>query len=78
MRRQCIRRDDVTDSAKLQIDLASAVARLEQLRDMPYFDSSHWLWDRVASCDIPRLRGHLGPEAVELLERLNECAAPGE
>lgn len=60
----------------LQLDLACTVARLEQLRDMPYFDCGHWLWERVTSCDIPRLRGHLGPQAAELLDRLNECAAP--
>jgi hypothetical protein len=61
---------------RLQLDLASVIARIEQLNDMTHFDNGHWLWNRVTSCDLPRLRGHLSPEAEQLLERITESAPP--
>lgn len=46
----------------LQVDLATAVARLRQIRGDGY-DNGHWLLDRVITCDLPRLERHLSAEA---------------
>lgn len=48
------------------LDIASTVARLEQIESEGY-DDGHWLLDRLVTCDLPRLRGHLTPEALEAL-----------
>lgn len=54
---------------QLQLDLLTAVMRIEQLRDEGFPDhpsplASH-LWQRVLSCDLPRLRSHLAAETLD-------------
>ncbi len=44
-------------SAPLAADLACILARLEQINSEQ--EPAHWLWDRVMTCDVPRLRHHL-------------------
>lgn len=58
----------------LQLDLVTVIARIEQLEAEPYFDNGHFIWRRIVSCDLPRLRGHLMPAAIALLEREQELA----
>ena len=54
---------------KLQLDLLTAIARIEQLRDADFPEVpdplSICLWERVLSCDLPRLRSHLTAAALE-------------
>lgn len=54
----------------LQLDLLSVVARLRQLRDIPYVDDNHWLFRRLIECDLPRLEGHLHPATRAWADRL--------
>lgn len=61
---------------QLQLDLATVVARLEQMADLPWFDGSHWLFRRIIDCDLPRLRSHLNADATELANRIKENAEP--
>lgn len=48
----------------MQLDLGTLIARLEQIkeeldaRDKEYREG-HWLWDRVITCDLPRLQKYL-------------------
>lgn len=51
----------------LQLDLATLVARLEQIREEGY-DNGHWLVDRVITCDLPRLERHLSGEARQAID----------
>lgn len=49
------------------MDLLSVVARLEQVKDDP---AAHPVtFDRLFTCDLPRLRSYLPPEALEELDR---------
>lgn len=63
----------------LQLDLLTVVGRLEQIRDELAEhgdDSELWRWlleERVLTCDLPRLRGHLTAEA----RALERWANPG-
>lgn len=43
----------------LQLDLLTVVLRLEQIER-----GDEWLLDRVLTCDLPRLRGHLTEQAL--------------
>lgn len=52
----------------LQLDLLTAIRRLEQLQDLADRGQAgslgvEILWDRVITCDVPRLRTHLSAEA---------------
>lgn len=46
----------------VQLDLATVVARLRQIRRDGY-DNGHWLLDRVITGDLQRLESHLSDEA---------------
>jgi hypothetical protein len=54
----------------LQIDLASTVARLRQLRDeqATLWRGNETVFERLLTCDLPRLESHLSPEALRALE----------
>lgn len=53
----------------LQLDLATLVARLEQVQAEGGFDQADGIVvDRILTCDLPRLRSHLTPEAAALIE----------
>ena len=54
----------------LQLDLACAVARLEQAEREP--GMREFLLYRLITCDLPRLRAHLDDEAQLMLARLTE------
>ena len=61
----------------LQLDLLSVVARLRQIREddgsgMYGSDLTTLLWERVMTCDLPRLESHLTPETVAWMERQEE------
>ena len=49
------------------LDLLSAVARLEQAAREP--GTQPFILDRLFTCDLPRLRQYLPPEALEELDR---------
>lgn len=52
----------------LQLDLATLVARLEQVEAEGGFESTDSVVvDRILTCDLPRLREHLAPEALALI-----------
>jgi hypothetical protein len=52
----------------LQLDLATLVARLEQVEAEGGFESADSVVvDRILTCDLPRLREHLTPEALALI-----------
>jgi hypothetical protein len=52
---------------RLQLDLATAVSRLEQLLRAGGWEADPGLAARVLLTDLPRLRSHLTPEALELV-----------
>ncbi|WP_125633531.1 hypothetical protein [Nonomuraea sp. WAC 01424] len=53
----------------LQLDLATLVGRLEQVEaEGGWEHASPIALDRILTCDLPRLREHLTPEAVALLD----------
>lgn len=56
----------------LQLDLLSVIARIRQLREEGWFESSHFIWHRIETCDLPRLEGHLTPEVAKWAERVDE------
>ena len=59
----------------LQLDLVSVVARLRQIRDeggIPGSSLAEFLWDRVMTCDLPRLENHLTPATVAWMKRQEE------
>jgi hypothetical protein len=63
----------------LQLDLLSIIARLRQIRedDCAFMTGSEHgltvlLWERIMTCDLPRLEGHLTPETVAWMERSEE------
>jgi hypothetical protein len=52
----------------LQLDLLSAVVRLQQIADEGGFYGDgpvDFLAERLLTCDLPRLRAHLSPETLE-------------
>lgn len=52
----------------LQLDLATVVARLQQVQDEGGWDTANaMVAERILTCDLPRLREHLTPEALALL-----------
>lgn len=65
----------------LQLDLATAVLRLEQLRRGGLADghvSDVVVLDRLLTCDLRRLAGHLTPETLIWIEAAGMTAAlPG-
>lgn len=50
------------------IDLMSAVARMEQTLRDPEFKTHDLVHERIFTCDLPRLRGYLPPEAQAILD----------
>lgn len=54
---------------QIQLDIACAVARMEQAHAEAGTPLGDLLLMRLATCDAPRLRNHLTPEALALLER---------
>lgn len=61
-------------TSQLQLDLATAVARLQQLRDEHGEDMQAFLMHRLTTSDLPRLRGHLDAELRAMIDDL--CAGP--
>lgn len=59
---------DFSRLSDLQLDLACAIIRIEQYRETGWED----LLERIYTCDVPRLKEHLVPEALELLEMRDE------
>jgi hypothetical protein len=57
-------------TSKLQLDVATLVARLQQLRDEHGEDMRDFLVHRLTTCDLPRLRGYLQPEFIAMLDDL--------
>lgn len=52
----------------LQLDLATLVARLEQVEAEGGWEHADAIVkDRILTCDLPRLREHLTPEAAALI-----------
>lgn len=63
----------------LQLDLVTVVARLRQVKRAVddggsgfYGDDCSVVFERIFTCDLPRLEGHLTAEARELLARAEE------
>ena len=54
----------------LQLDLASAIARIWQAHAQP--DMAYFLLDRLATCDMPRLAGHLDARGWQMLRDTEE------
>ena len=56
-------------SGNLQLDLATVVARLEQIRDEADGDFGELpiISERLLTCDLPRLRAHLNDEGLGYL-----------
>ncbi len=52
--------------ADLQLDLATVVGRLEQVAE---YGHDSLAGHRLVSCDLPRLRGHLSDETLEMMDR---------
>jgi len=52
----------------LQLDLLTVIVRLEQLRDEEAPNGLPFIAERIISCDLPRLRGHLTPETLAWAE----------
>jgi hypothetical protein len=48
----------------LQLDLLTVCQRLRQIQEERE-DGLWLLWDRILTCDLPRLESHLTPETVE-------------
>jgi hypothetical protein len=64
----------------LELDLASAVARLRQLRDegwdaglLELNPFGALLLERVLTCDLPRLEQHITPRAAALLDEVTRA-----
>ena len=52
----------------LQLDLATIVGRLEQVQaEGGWEHACPIVLDRILTCDLPRLREHLTPEAAALI-----------
>jgi hypothetical protein len=68
----------VTDAPSgLQLDLVTVVARLRQIKadgGCGFYGEplALLLWDRVMTCDLPRLEGHLTEASLAFLERAEE------
>ena len=58
---------DLSDGGDLQLDIATAVVRIEQAYAEP--EMREFLLHRLITCDAPRLRSHLD---AEHLQQLNE------
>ena len=56
--------------SQCELDIMSAAARLQQLRDEQGEDMREFLVDRLTTCDLPRLRKHLRPELVAVIDNL--------
>ena len=61
-------------TSQLQLDLATAVARLQQLGDEHDEEMQAFLVHRLTTSDLPRLRGHLDAELRAMIDEL--CAGP--
>ena len=55
----------------LQLDLLTVIVRLEQIQEQGP-EPEHFVWDRVVTCDIPRLRGYLTPETLAWEDEFKE------
>lgn len=67
----------------LQLDLATAITRIQEIaaavdQDGRLSPMGHWLLtDRLLTCDVPRLRGHLSPDTENWLsEEAGGLAGP--
>lgn len=63
------------DVDALELDVATVVVRLEQIaaRRARFGDEdglAALVWDRVVTCDLPRLREHLSPRVLKLMADL--------
>lgn len=58
--------------SQLQLDLATVVSRLEDLAHAGGWEASPATAGVVLSCDLPRLRSHLTPEALALVRHWRE------
>lgn len=56
----------------LQVDLATVVARLEQIDHEGWLTSGGVVAERLLTCDLPRLRTHLTPEALALINEVTQ------
>ncbi|WP_433235443.1 hypothetical protein ACQPYK_25350 [Streptosporangium sp. CA-135522] len=53
----------------LELDLATVVARLEQVQAAGGWSAADpVVVERVLSCDLPRLRGHLSAEVLAFVD----------
>ena len=41
----------------LAVDIQCLLLRIEQINEEQ--EPEHWLWDRIVTCDVPRLDKHL-------------------
>lgn len=57
---------DLDAPSGLQLDLLSAIVRIQQLQDEEPPD--HYLWGRIVTCDVVRLRQYLEPATLEWVE----------
>lgn len=58
--------------SRLQLDLATVVARLEDLASDQEWAASDPRVRRVLTCDLARLRSHLTPRALALVRHWRE------
>lgn len=52
---------------EIELDIASVILRIEQVEAETPPDS--FIWHRILTCDVPRLRGYLSPETLEKMDR---------
>lgn len=58
-------------TSQLQLDLATAVARLQQLRDEHGEEMQAFLVHRLTTSDLPRLRAHLNAQLRAMIDDLS-------
>ena len=58
----------MTPMTELELDLATVVARLDQLKREGHVYGEWYLLDRMLDCDLPRLARHLTPEVIEQVQ----------
>lgn len=60
------------------LDLCTMIARLEQLDEHVRRDTdnlAYLLWDRVMTCDVPRIRAHVAADQPATMARLDQLQA---
>lgn len=53
----------------LDLDLLTVIARIEQVNREGAGTAGGIVWERILTCDVPRLRGHIDPDALEWADR---------